>query len=193
MEPKQKPSGVIRYGLPEGSLWVLKSNGKVYSGPSREVCEENAINDKTLGQNGFPLPYAYPGTQVPLNGSPKNPMLCVGTNNYLRQVSPFFLQQRFDMHVYFQPNAEQEYIVGIIALSRTKLWEEHHVFAKAKSVKDAVISAVAQLVGVVAEETPPDPDMDTPNNNKRAVWISQWIYRLPKISLKDVLHLEDYQ
>ena len=134
------------------------------------------------------------------SSSVKNPMLIVGANNWLRMKVPFFLLQQFDLHLLFYPNSSQAWVVGLAAFSRMSVEEKPvFVFEAHAEVGKAVEGAIYRLLETVRSQ---DFDGESWNEkqskqtsaraSKLNMWWTHWIYRCPKISLKDVLHLEAY-
>ncbi len=134
--------------------------------------------------------------------SAKNPMLIVGTNSWTRERVPFFMLQQYDLHLLFYPNSTPSWVVGIVALSRVRL-EEPPLFSFASGA--GIHAAIDQCIGKILvhcrpSEWQPDRAVDsTATTSKRSqtasklhLWWTNWVYRCPKISLKDALHLEDY-
>lgn len=134
--------------------------------------------------------------------SMKTPLLVVGANSWLRDHVPFFLLQRYDLHLLFYPNSTPSWVVGVAALSRTRV-DERPLFAFGSSFDPK--KAFAQALGRLLIETKPWEEEDKNNltlfkqqevTDKKTLqlnrWWNHWIYRCSKISLRDVLHLESY-
>lgn len=131
--------------------------------------------------------------------SMKNPMLIVGANNWIRTRVPFFLLQQYDLHLLFYPNATPAWVVGIAAFSRIRSDEQPiFVFGSDAVIGGALDMAFAKILEVChpAENGEAEGETIEPkrigNGSKLNLWWTHWIYRCPKISLKDVLHLEAY-
>lgn len=135
--------------------------------------------------------------------SMKNPMLIVGANNWIRGKVPFFLLQQYDLHLLFYPNAMPAWVVGLAAFSRQKSTEPPvFVFGASNEIGTALDQAIHKVLEVcrpadlaLEEDTMrPAPDPEKAGNTmKLNMWWTHWIYRCPKISLRDVLHLEPYK
>ncbi|NBX67959.1 MAG: hypothetical protein EBR01_03220 [Proteobacteria bacterium] len=131
--------------------------------------------------------------------SMKNPMLVVGANNWMRTKVPFYLLQQYDLHLLFYPNSTQAWVVGLAAFSRQRLEEKpQFVFAANADIHQAIDQLFFKIVEVLR---PSEPETEIPRipdehpkgmGSKLHMWWTQWIYRCPKISLKDLLHLEAY-
>lgn len=129
----------------------------------------------------------------------KNPMLVVGANNWMRTKVPFYLLQQYDLHLLFYPNSTQAWVVGLAAFSRQRLDEKPaFVFAAEADIHKAIDQLFFKIVEVLR---PSEPETEIPRvpeehprgmGTKLHMWWTHWIYRCPKISLKDVLHLEPY-
>lgn len=131
----------------------------------------------------------------------KMPMLVVGANNWIRNQVPFFLLQQYDLHLFFYPNSTPTWVVGLAALSRVRtsdkpifIFESHHDIATALVRTLAKMLEHCRPVDWMAEgeEEPEQSEAQIIKNRRLSTWWNNWIYRCPKISLKDVLHLESY-
>jgi hypothetical protein len=124
----------------------------------------------------------------------KNPMLIVGANTWLRERIPFFVLQRYDVHLLFYPTSTPCWVVGAAAFSRLRS-DEKPLFVF--SADSAVLGALERTLGKLLEAIPPSleegADVESAARGaKLNLWWTHWIYRCPKISLSDVLHLEPY-
>jgi len=162
------------------------------SGPSERDAVLDALHSFALSRTVRKF-----GTQV------KNPMLIVGTNNWVRGRVPFSLLQQYDLHLLFYPNSTPSWVVGVAALSRQKTDEAPvFVFASGPDVVAALDGALAKMLNYCRpsewmseeeiEEAASRPESVSRQQSKLNLWWTHWIYRCAKISLKDVLHLEAY-
>ena len=133
----------------------------------------------------------------------KNPMLVVGCNNWIRQNVPFFMLQQYDLHLLFYPNSTPCWVVGIAALSRVSTSElPKFMFASGPDMTEALTDALYKLLAICRPGDGKKEDgiihhtleskATSQKNSKLNMWWTHWIYRCPKISLKDILHLEPY-
>jgi hypothetical protein len=123
------------------------------------------------------------------------PMLVVGSNNWLRTRVPFFLLQSHDVFLFFYPNAEQGWVCGALAMPREPRGREVWAWAGAETSEAALSQAVWRLLPGVLPDAETDGavlDPHTPNEAKRLVWLTHWVYRCQKIALRHVLALEAY-
>jgi hypothetical protein len=120
----------------------------------------------------------------------KNPLLIVGANQYTRTLVKWNVLQTYDIHFMFQPHNDKVWTIGAILLNR----KEHDVNPIILSVSDKSVQQCFKILGQTITNIVSDPNrIDTKINSKLATWYLHWIYRSPKISLKDVLHLETYK
>lgn len=131
--------------------------------------------------------------------SMKNPMLVVGANNWIRSQVPFFLIQQYDLHLLFYPNSTQSWVVGLVAFSRQHADERPtFVFASHADIKKAIDELFCRILEVLRPEeaesgaTVLKRPETKPISQKLTLWWTHWLYRCPKITLKDVLQLETY-
>lgn len=131
--------------------------------------------------------------------SMKNPMLIVGANNLIRQKSPFFLLQQYDLHLLFYPNSTQAWVVGMVALSRQRTNEKPcFVFAAHTDIQEAINQLFFKILEALKpeEQISGDPilkrDKNASTSSQLNMWWTHWIYRCAKINLKDILQLESY-
>jgi len=132
-------------------------------------------------------------------GTAKSPMLVVGANNWIRTRVPFFLLQQYDFHLLFYPNSMPAWVVGIAAFSRQDTQEKPiFVFGSDAEIGKAFDMAFGKILEVCQPGEEGEikqtwrEEKKSPGNTKLNLWWTHWIYRCPKISLKDVLHLEPY-
>jgi hypothetical protein len=135
----------------------------------------------------------------------KSPMLMVGSNNWVRNRVPFYLLQQYDLHLLFYPNSTPSWVVGLAAISRVSTTEPPvFVFGSGPEILTAIDSLLLKMLERCRpvdwqNETADFDAIDEKDHNKRqrnlklGLWWTHWIYRCPKISLKDVLHLEEYR
>lgn len=140
-------------------------------------------------------------TLAKYTGQVKKPMLVVGANNWIRNHVPFFLLQQYDLHLLFYPNSTPTWVVGLAALSRVKTTEAPiFIFDSDKDISTALTRMLAKMLEHCrpvdwlneADEEPTLSEAEMNRNRKLANWWNNWIYGCPKISVKDVLHLEPY-
>lgn len=154
---------------------------------------EEAIMDALIG-------LAKVRTLKKYSAAVKSPMLIVGANNWVRTRVPFFLLQQYDLHLLFYPNSTQAWVVGLAAFSRLRVDEKPvFVFAADSEIGKALDQLFCKLLAALrpGESDSEMPRMDdrgptSSQNSKLNLWWTHWIYRCPKISLKDVLHLDPY-
>lgn len=180
-EPRLGPATTPFAGVGVGEDWNAAALDALYDRTRRAVLRQHAISGKT-------------------------PMLVVGTGNWLRSKVPFYLLQRYDVHLLFYPNSHPAWVVGAVALCRKGLSENpHFAFGSAGSVHDAIEQTLVSLVertrpndpfaegGTVGGGVEAEPDEAQIRRNVRRIhWWNHWIYRCPKISQSDLLHLEPY-
>ena len=129
----------------------------------------------------------------------KNPMLMVGANNWIRGKIPFFLLQEYDLHLLFYPNSTPAWVIGVAAFSRVRVDERPtFVFAAdadiTRAMDDAIFRALEALRPADWRSEPDSREeaLKPERISKLNMWWTHWIYRCPKISLREVLHLEAY-
>lgn len=131
----------------------------------------------------------------------KKPMLIVGANNWMRNHVPFFLLQQFDLHLFFYPTSSPCWVVGLAALSRMRTTDAPiFIFESSHDVGQALSRVLGKMLEHCrpvdwmsdTEEVVELSETEMARNRKLSSWWNNWIYRCPKISLKDVLHLEAY-
>lgn len=131
--------------------------------------------------------------------SGKNPMLVVGANNWVRTQLPFFVLQQYDVHLLFYPNAMQVWVVGLAAFSRQRVDAKPiFSFAADSDMASALRKVLGQMLKVCQPGEWIEPAAAEENSDMMAkkaklnLWWTHWIYRCPKVSLKDLLHMEKY-
>jgi len=131
--------------------------------------------------------------------SMKNPMLVVGANQFIREKAPFFLIKNYDLHLLFYPNSAQAWVMGLVAVSRNCTDEKPtFVFAAHTDVEETLNQLFFKILEVLQPEEQGSGEMKLKSghgklsSSKMNMWWMHWIYRCPKITLKDVQSLESY-
>jgi len=128
----------------------------------------------------------------------KSPMLVVGAHSWLRSRVPFFLLQQYDLHLMFYPTPSPAWVIGILAVSR-KDTSEAPTFAF--SADSHPLKAVEGAIYKLLEKVYPLDMKGFKSLQKEgtrtikahmSLWWTNWIYRCPKLPLKDILALEPY-
>jgi hypothetical protein len=192
-----------RYTCPTGNVWLTEvafPNGSVRTAVATEraVSRWNAFKGPT--GDAIKIARHVNGVVTKYSEAGKPPMLIVGTSNWVRNRLPFFILQQFDLHLLFYPNAASVWVVGVVAMSRVRKGEVHWSFGGGLNIVDALDQALLKTVelarpaewGNEAYPTAPEDGRARRLAEKRETWLTHWIYRAPKIVLKDVLHLDPY-
>jgi len=131
--------------------------------------------------------------------SMKNPMLVVGANQFIREKAPFFLLQEYDLHLLFYPNSSQAWVLGMVAISRIRTDEKPtFVFSAHTDIQEAINELFFKILEVLQPEEQVSGKMSVKTqdqklgSSKMNMWWVHWIYRCPKIVLKDLQSLEPY-
>jgi hypothetical protein len=172
----------IRYGTPSGNLWIGKEGDRYV------VADSKVDASKQLTERDTKLTDIVAAVTGKYQSTGKAPMLVVGSHNWVRNLTPFATLQVYDLHVLFYPNAHPAWVCGVVAVHRTK-GESEPVWSH--GCNQNITLALKQALGGITAQTFETEQADT--KAKLNVWLTNWIYRCPKISLKDVLHLEDYK
>jgi hypothetical protein len=128
----------------------------------------------------------------------RNPMLIIGAENWIREQLPFYVLQNYDVHMLFYPNSMPSWVIGIIAINRkTTESSPVFVFSSGPGIFNVIEDALNKLLIHIRpeeglEEWPLSSIKVAPRNSKLNTWWNAWVYRCVKITLKDILHLEDY-
>lgn len=181
--------------LQTGDLELMKN----LSAGSTEMSAMGAGKDKEEATLNALVELAKISTLKRYSNTMKNPMLIVGANNWIRTKVPFFLLQQYDLHLLFYPNSTQAWVLGLVAFSRQRTDEKPvFVFAAHTDVKEALEELFFKILEALKpeEQITGDPVLKSerggPHASKLNMWWTHWIYRCPKIALKDVMHLESY-
>jgi hypothetical protein len=127
--------------------------------------------------------------------SVKMPMLIVGANAYTRTIVKWNAIQEYDIHWLFEPRSESIYSLGCVLLSRVIANQKPVILSEDnKSIQDC-FSNLAKSIDVTIRDLVCIDNLTHPEtiHPKLIAWWVHYIYRCPKISLKDVLHLETYK
>ena len=139
--------------------------------------------------NSQPIVYVagFPDSYTPFSGKPG--LLMVGSNTWQREkltsLGCVKLLEQYDMFLFFFPTADNVYRVGTMIFSRGKhcMPVSFHVeHACATTAMDMLMDAISKI------------EFETPEIKQTLyLWYNNWIYRSPKLSLKEVLNLETYK
>jgi len=119
----------------------------------------------------------------------KTPILVVGTNTWIHQNVSYELRQKYDMYITFYPNKNFFYVVGLILLNRIDNNIEPIKILESGTIIKKTIEKAFDYVVIIDKKRETHKSLTHLGVN---MWILQWIYHCPKISLKDVLMLEPY-
>jgi hypothetical protein len=198
--PSKETIRSARFGTPEGSIWLSTHHDGTKSshgvGLTRDESRKNAIGGKSPGKTGHPDFIPEIGKQAVQH---KQGRLVVGANNYLRNKLPFFLLQQYDHHIIHHQDEQGTHHVGVIALHRQHADHPPVVtHASGETGEKALTGALHQQL---IEARPVDHDEDhnpvsgqksgNPHQSKKNTWLTHWIYRQPKKTLKDLLNGEE--
>jgi hypothetical protein len=125
--------------------------------------------------------FYVPGDRIQKNLSYATPMLVVGTNLFFFQTAKPEIKQKYDLHILFHPSKDPSYTVTLVAFDRKN--ENLPFFARARG--GCIKSLIANMLTVL-EST---PVYTKDRLEKRLAWINKWLYRLPKIPMRDILEL----
>lgn len=162
--------------------------GAVGAGKNREEATLNAL-----------IELAKATTLKRYSQSMKNPLLVVGANQFIREKAPFFLLQEYDLHLLFYPNSTQAWVMGMVAVSRVRTEEKPtFVFSAHSDIQEALNQLFYRVLEVlkpeeeVAGKMTVKPPTHKLGSSKMNMWWIHWIYRCPKIALKEIQSLESY-
>lgn len=155
--------------------------------------QKQADSFKVLSANtGFaPGYFTIIGSQVRNGDSKKPPMLVVGGNNFLKDYIDTRLEKNYNVFVFFYPTNKAVWVMGLFLMHKQDITKYYAVYSEDCNIKNAITKCFQCVYDIV--DFKPNKDVFTKNEEKLAIWITNWVYRLPKISLKDILHLEDYE
>lgn len=177
-----------RYGTPEGNIWLTVAtdrDGKVTYGVGNDRIasrDQAAAGGVTLNEK----------TPAELMADKKPSMLIVGSNSYIRQNVPFYLIQQYDLHLIFRPQSGAHWEVGVVSLSRTDETETPTYLSHTD--KDITKAIQGALQRVVIQHQPEEGEAKPKKlATGQARWLQNWVYRQPKIGMKDVLALPTYE
>lgn len=177
----------IRYGTPEGNIWVSRAtdkDGKVFTGTGKDR-EESRTSAKS---GGIQIQEVDP---TRLMQERRRSMLVLGSNSFQRQKLPFFILQNYDVHYFFHPNSNAYWHIGAMTISRTNPGDIKYVAVRGGDVNQT-LDALNQAV-LVQRSTPEGTvSQGEAIPETQAKWLANWVYRQPKLSLRDVLALEAY-
>lgn len=169
-----------RYATPSGNVWHAQNQADVGFGDTKQSAIENCCTDLENNRIIANVVSKY-------QSHAKQPMLVVGTSVFTRDQMPYFVLQQFEIHILFYPNASNLWVVGAVAMSkvdhaRAPLFS----FGADRNVQNALKSTLHNLIPQAGELKPVEI------HPKQNVWLTHWLYRCPKFSMREVLNLETY-
>ena len=178
---------VEQFGTPESEMYIVLDGEFITGWYEKEKAETMYTARQQTHQDQLSAPYNPRLGESDLTIEVHQPMLIVGANNYLRSKLPFFVMQKYNVALFFMPTSEPYWKVGAILVNRTADVKPCFVYCENKSI----IEALKYLfIGITIEAM---KDKHVHVNPKLLMWTENWIYRCPKISLKDITHLESYK
>jgi hypothetical protein len=184
---------LLRYGTPNGNIYVAQTEYVATASKDAESARQKALDAQRVHTQGLPAPYTCRLGEFDTSITIKQPMLIVGANNYVREYTPFFIMQKYDIYLFFMPCADTVYKIGAAMISRTeKDAEPIYISTQSKNIQEAMQNI---FFGVAIEATKYlDENVKTKKiKEKLIIWHTHWIYRCPKIALRDVLSLEQHK
>jgi hypothetical protein len=172
-----------RYGTPEGNLWAATAsgqdaNGKLItasaSGPDKNTSRELVVGEflRSMFSQGSIVgvgdtqedadydalkQFAFRNTIEAYSNQGKSPLLIVGCANWLRSKAPFYILQQYDVHLQFYPNASAVWVVGAVAIHRTKGDAKPiRVYAASSDINDALLQLIGNLVIATPSDSEPE-------------------------------------
>lgn len=186
---------VLRYGTPSGNLWVFNGttpDGKTIHGWDRD---KDAAREMVL-RGGADNVTAEPIDAV-LNYK-KRPLLIVGANAMLRERVPFYFLQQNDIHLLYHPSKNKSHKISLVYTPR--LAQDAKAAGVITVEAHSVDAAIEKAIGAAVTSARPfdsenqNKKQETkPTDEKRLTWVTNGLYRLPKIAIKDVNNLEAYK
>lgn len=178
-----------RLATPSGNRWVTTietKDGETYSGggstkeEARQAAMSNSAGD-------------YASLKDLMDGKKKS-NLVVGSNAFLRQRVPFSTLQQNDLHLIFHPQSGETWQVGLIGLDRTGKLAPKYTMGEAKNINEAIDQAINNMVAkdYVSRVSDTGEGLSSASDKYLDKVAPNWVYRQPKLSLRDVLELDPY-
>ena len=132
---------------------------------------------------GYNLGYAQLVTKN--DNAFKNPMLIVGANTWMRTKIKHEILTIYDVHLFFCPTSKTHWQVACVMMHRVEGFK-----CISYNINSLNIQIAFENLVLLINNTQENKEAV---NDKLNVWLIHSIDRCPKISLKDVLHLEPYK
>ena len=150
--------------------------------------------DTTIANIGFPAGYFTVGGLVKDVDSKKiPPMLVVGGNTYTRANIPASILQEYDAFLLFYQTTQAVWKTGVFLAHKQDCRIYYSVYNDSLVIGESLKNCFKCLEDIVETGKERDLTSITKNEIKFATWVTSWLYKLPKISMKDILHLENYK
>lgn len=189
----------IRFGTPSGNVWkfsaTIHQGGKIInrivSHKDKETARRMVILGETHGHEGQPEEMPQMGVQI-VDNAKKTPTLIVGANPWIRRRVPYFVLQQYDLYLLQMPTDDGSYRIVIGAFSRTNSSRYEWAYADSNSAVKAAESALYNLLNRLK---PSDWRMEevkeTGHDKTLALWNTNFVYRCPKVAMKDIFNKVD--
>jgi hypothetical protein len=185
---------VVRFGTPEGNLWVsraVRDDGSQHHSiaESKDAAKRMAYNKESIGETGNPGFMPSVGSAPADTGS----HLVVGSHSYLRSKMPFFALQHYDHHIFYKPTSTGHQ-AGVVAINRVNPNDPpKYVHAQGSTGQEAVNNAIKHMAlehiktTQMGEPQSASTKLSIDKQGKMNTWLTHAIYRSPKVSLRDVI------
>ena len=173
---------ITRFSLPSGNVWIQEFENTIISSDKKDSLifipefekAKNLVINQYLSRN-------------------KQPLLVVGTGNFIRQhMIPSHLAE-FVIHLFLYPNDRMIWVCGAVATNRENnnsipIWYYNANMNILNAVRQTLWGLQGKLIFI-------GKNHDNSNKRQRKLneWLNIWIYRCPKTSLNDILILENYK
>lgn len=140
---------------------------------------------------GFPPGYSTAiGSQIQSEDSRKPPYLVTSTKRYIADRVDYDMENQYNFYLLFYPTNDAVWKTGVLAANKADPTVYYACWAVDYNIKNSFLKCFQTMFDIV--EINKKAGEINKNNVKLAVWITKWLERLPRQSLQDLLHLEDY-
>lgn len=145
------------------------------------------INSAILG---LPEDILFVGQEINPKNTPYRPKLVVGSGNFIKNKIDSMIQAEYDIYIIQFPNEKPDagYKAGLFLQSKNDCRINYSCYTIDSDIKEAIkkcckFAEETVSLGIKKQEV-------TKNELKLAVWVTNWIWKLPKVAWKDLVHVE---
>lgn len=192
MEQQNETVEFLEMSRPCGAVWFAFSPEGYFQAvaESKKRAQENLKNKVRQGNVGLPEWFLRPGLKFSGQEFRKS-YLALNPTKYVEHNSFAKIPQLYNMHLIYAPGI---FTYGVVLVLEPKLKTNNHLqfyHAENKCVRLAIDECIERMHLHYMFQTDLSSFQEYHQDSKKTVWLMNTLLRLPKVSFKDIIHLED--